>query len=107
MSELGAAETESFPSTSPRRTQNNVMRHEYRVLNDTEKAQMKEIKDAGMAFLALLHAVGGTMDPIVAADVAINRARHPMPERLASRELSIAATKLEEVVMWATKHVTR
>ncbi len=35
-------------STSDQRTVNNVMRHQYRVLTDTEKAQMQAIKDSGL-----------------------------------------------------------
>lgn len=69
-------------STSDQRVVNNVMRHEYKVLSENEKAQMKEIKDAGLAFHDLLHSLGQ------------------------SRELSIAKTKIEEAVMWAVKHLT-
>lgn len=75
--------TEHLPSTSDARTANNVMRHEYRVLSDEEKARMKAIKDAGAEFLALCSGLG------------------------TSRELSLAATKIEEAVFWAVKHVTR
>lgn len=70
-------------STSDDRTVNNVMRHEYRVLGDEEKAQMQAIKDAGADFHRLIMSLG------------------------ASRELSLAATKIEEAVFWAVKHVTR
>jgi hypothetical protein len=38
---------QTVDSTSDARTGNNVMRHEYRVLNDDEKALMKAIKDKG------------------------------------------------------------
>ncbi|MDX9860890.1 MAG: hypothetical protein RBS99_08215 [Rhodospirillales bacterium] len=70
-------------SISDERTVNNVMRHEYRVLSEEEKATMQAIKDKGREFFELLDA----------AD--------------ASRELSIAKTKVEEAVMWAVKHITR
>lgn len=70
-------------STSDQRTVNNVMRHEYRVLNDEEKSQMKQIKDFGLQFHNLLTDIGS------------------------SREISLAKTKLEEVVMWSVKHITR
>ncbi len=70
-------------STSDERTVNNVMRHAYRVLTDEEKAQMQQIKDKGLEFHDLVEGVG------------------------ASRELSIAKTKIEEAVMWAVKHITR
>lgn len=69
-------------SASDQRTANNVMRHEYRVLSDDEKAKMKAIKDAGADFLALVESCGG------------------------SRELALAKTKIEEAVMWAVKHIT-
>ncbi|WPJ67960.1 hypothetical protein AUSSIE_37 [Sinorhizobium phage Aussie] len=64
------------------RTVNNVMRHEYRVLSDSEKALMKELKDAGAAFLTLCDRVGP------------------------GRETSLAKTKVEEAVMWAVKGLT-
>jgi len=70
-------------SASDDRVANNVVRHEYRVLSDAEKQQMKAIKDVGLEFIEMIDAVGG------------------------SRELSLAKTKVEEAVMWAVKHVTR
>lgn len=72
----------SVPSTSDERTVNNVMRHNYRVLSETEKVQMQRIKDDGLALYAYLESLG------------------------ASRELSLAKTKIEEAVMWAVKHIT-
>lgn len=65
------------------RVVNNVMRHEYRVLGEEERAQMKRIKDLGAIFVQGCDAIGQ------------------------SRELSLAKTKMEEAVMWAVKHVTR
>lgn len=70
-------------SASDPRTVNNVVRHEYRVLTDLEKAQMKEIKDIGLGFIMYCNDMGP------------------------SRELSLAITKMEEAVMWAVKHVTK
>lgn len=70
-------------STSDQRTVNNVMRHQYRVLTDTEKAQMQAIKDKGLELHDLIEGIG------------------------ASRELSLAKTKTEEAVMWAVKYLTR
>jgi len=70
-------------STSDQRTVNNVMRHQYRVLTDAEKAQMQAIKDKGLELHDLIEGIG------------------------ASRELSLAKTKTEEAVMWAVKHLTR
>lgn len=83
---------ETVDSASDDRTVNNLMRHRYRVLSDTEKQQMQELKDAGLAFAQLLHVIGGT---------------EPTGERQASRELSVAQTKVEEAVMWGVKHITR
>jgi hypothetical protein len=73
----------SVNSTSDERTVNNVMRHEYRVLSDAEKAQMKDLKDKGLEFIQACDALG------------------------TSRELSIAKTNAEQAVMWAVKHITR
>ena len=74
---------QTIGSTSDERTINNVMRHEYRVLTEGEKATMQAIKDKGRELWELLDAAG------------------------VSRELSIAKTKAEESVMWAVKHITR
>ena len=70
-------------STSDDRTVNNVMRHEYRVLDDAEKNQMQQIKDKGLEFHQLVVGLG------------------------TSRELSLSQTKIEEAVMWAVKHITK
>lgn len=75
--------TTNVNSTSDGRTINNVMRHEYRVLTDFEKAAMKDIKDHGLAFHKMCADLGK------------------------SRELSLAQTKIEEAVMWAVKHLTK
>lgn len=70
-------------STSDERTVNNVMRHEYRVLTDEEKAAMQIVKDRGLHLHDIFSKLGN------------------------SREMSIAKTKLEEAVMWAVKHLTK
>ncbi len=80
----------NIDSTSDDRTANNAVRHQYRVLSDQEKAMMVSLKDKGAEFIELLHIAGG----------------NPGVEKQASRELSIAQTKIEEAVMWAVKHVT-
>ena len=69
-------------SASDDRTANNAVRHTYRVLSDSEKAQMVALKDLGAAFIAKCDEIGG------------------------SRELSLAKTNAEQAVMWAVKHVT-
>lgn len=67
--------TGNFDSSSERRVENNVMRHEYRTLTDEEKAAMKDFKDKGLDFVKVCDALGS------------------------SRELSLAKTKMEEAVM--------
>jgi hypothetical protein len=69
-------------STSDERTVNNVMRHEYRVLSDREKADMQAVKDLGKQLWDYLD----SLTP--------------------SREVSLAKTKAEESVMWGVKHIT-
>ena len=70
-------------STDDARIDNNVMRHEYRVLTDGEKASMAQIKDMGREFYNYCEFMGP------------------------SREMSLAMTKIEEAVMWAVKHITK
>lgn len=83
--------TEHVYSTSDERTANNSVRHQYRVLSDERKAQMLEIKDAGAAFIAKLHEIGGT---------------DPDGDYQASRDLSLAQTHAEDAVMRAVRHIT-
>lgn len=74
-------------SSGDNRTINNVMRHQYRILSEEEKAAMQAIKDDGLGLWNVidnLKVFGGD-----------------------SRELSIAKTKIEEAVMWAVKHLTK
>lgn len=73
----------TIPSGSDDRTVNNVMRHEYRVLSDKEKADMQVVKDLGLDLWNYFDGMGS------------------------SRELSPAKTKIEEAVMWAVKHLTK
>lgn len=75
--------TETVNSASDPRTVNNVMRHQYRVLSEQEKAQMQAIKDKGLEFYSLIDMIGK------------------------SRELSLALTNAEQSVMWAVKHLTK
>lgn len=71
-----------FDSESDARVDNNVMRHQYRTLSTKEKEVMRDVKDMALAMHDLLSSIG------------------------ASRELSLAKTKLEECVMWAVKDIT-
>lgn len=68
--------------TDDSRITNNTLRHNYRVLTQEEKAEIKAVKDTGLAFYELVESLG------------------------ASRELSLAKTKIEEAVMWAVKAIT-
>jgi hypothetical protein len=61
---------------------NNVMRHQYRKLETDDLETMKKVKDVGLEFYELIESLG------------------------ASRETSIAKTKVEEAVLWSIKHVT-
>lgn len=70
-------------STSDERTVNNAVRHQYRVLSEGEKKQMQGVKDLGLLLLEMMDALG------------------------ASREISLAKTRIEEAVMWAVKHITK
>ena len=70
-------------STSDQRSANNVMRHEYKVLNDADKTAMQAVKDVGLLFHETVDKLGQ------------------------SREVSLAKTKIEEAVMWAVKHITK
>lgn len=81
---------ESMDSTSDERTANNVVRHEYRVLTDKEKAQMKSAKDFGLVFIQLCDDIDRSRPPHIGV----------------GRELAIAKTKMEEAVMWAVKAIT-
>jgi hypothetical protein len=73
----------AIDSTSDERLVNNIMRHQYRILTDEEKAQVKHIKDLGLDFVDYCDGIGE------------------------SRELSLAKTRIEEAVFWAVKSVTK
>lgn len=57
--------------------------NEYRTLSAVEERQVKLIKEAGQSFLDLCDSIA------------------------ASREISLAKTKVEEAVMWAVKGITK
>lgn len=77
----------AFDSTDDRRTENSVVRHQYRELSPEEKATMGWLKDTGEAFIKECDSLTG-----VRPDGA--------------RALAIAKTKMEEAVMWAVKGLT-
>lgn len=80
--ELEMQDKTQMDSTSDERVANNALRHQYRVLDEDEKAQMTAIKDAGQTLLNEIAKLGN------------------------SRETAIAKTKTEEAVMWACKDIT-
>lgn len=83
MQETAAPAARMVKSESDDRTVNNVMRHQYRELNEAEKEKMRQIKDLGLEMDDLLSSIGS------------------------SREISLARTKNEETVMWGVKHITK
>ncbi len=68
-------------------TNSDIMRHKDRELSENEQIDIRALKDKGLDFCEALEVI------------AI--------ESFNSRELSLAKTKIEEAVMWATKHITR
>lgn len=62
--------------------ENNVMRHAYKVLSESDKENIQAVKDLGLLLWECLDGLGK------------------------SREVSLAKTKTEEAVMWAVKHIT-
>lgn len=76
-------------ATSEQRVINNVARHEYRVLSEAEKADMKEIKDLGAALIAKIEEV---------------KARTPSSGIY--KEFEVSVTRAQEAVMWAVKGLT-
>lgn len=87
--------TEHVNSAGDDRTANNAVRHTYRLLSDAEKSQMVAIKDKGNEFLILIDSLRRP-----AMSQVVGEYLEP------SRELNIAAEKIEEAVMWAVKHIT-
>lgn len=81
---------EQVDSTSDDRVINNTMRHQYKVLSDSEKAQSLAIKDKGLELYLLIESLGDDQGGYV---------------RLTSALLT-AQRKAEEAVMWAVKHIT-
>ncbi len=64
-------------------SESNVMRTNYRVLDEKDKDMIAAIKNQGLALHVLIASAGP------------------------SRETSLALTKVEEAIMWAVKHVTK
>lgn len=83
------------PSARDDRTVNNTdaVRHNYRVLNDAEKAQMVAIKDVGATFIARIDELRGKQRP---------QSYHIDDDYM----LNIAQQRVEEAVMWAVKAIT-
>ena len=91
--DLGAEDDapDTVASVSDARTVNNTTRQRYRVLSELEKAQCDGLRELGAMFIGLLHEIGGT---------------DPDDTRMASRDLSLALTHMEDAVMRAVRHVT-
>lgn len=70
-------------SDDDKRTINNVIRHEYRVLTADEKSAMLAVKDAGLVLIQEIE----KLPPC--------------------RESSLAVTKAQEAVMWAVNGLTK
>ena len=80
---MSSVDGERIAAESYERTANNIMRHQYRVLTDDEKAMMVRIKDWGANGLNVI-----------------------MDCTPPGRERSLAITRIEEAVMWAVKGLT-
>lgn len=74
--------TGKVESISDDRVANNVVRHEYRILSDEEKLQMKAVKDLGAEFIRNCDQIGRSAD------------------------LTVAKRKMQEAVFWAVYHIT-
>lgn len=83
---------DEIDSTSDARTVNNSTKQNYRILTDAEKRQVDTVKQRGAELISFLHEVGGT---------------DPEGDRMASRDLSLAQTHLEDAVMRAVRHITK
>ena len=91
----------NIDSASDARTANNAVRHQYRVLSDEEKARMVAVKDKGREFLDLIETLRTPSVPMGEIEGV------PYAMGTFDRELTIAAERIEEAVMWAVKHITR
>ncbi len=83
MSDVSQDQSSDPSSDGPDQAQPDTMRENYRQLTDTERLYVTDIKTLGANFYDVCNVIG------------------------ASRELSLAKTKIEEAVMWAVKHITR
>jgi hypothetical protein len=129
--------TEFVDSASDERVVNNVMRHAYRVLSDSEKAQMQKIKDVGLAahtalydrlqvlkddsaviigLDTLTHTISDMVPP---GDMTLGHDTSPLAIAIARSGLAIskyreaelllndALIAIEEAVMWSVKAVPK
>lgn len=85
-------------STDDTRTRNKTLRHQYRVLTESEKIGVQAMKDCGQVFLEMLDSF------LEAAAEEASEQGGTSPNR--AREFAIARTKIEEAVMWAVKGIT-
>lgn len=98
--DIQRAANRKVDSAGDDRTANNAVRHTYRVLSDAEKAQMVAIKDKGAEFLTLIDSLRTPPEPAGEAN------GESVVICTFDRELTIAAEKVEEAVMWAVKSIT-
>ena len=106
-------------SASDDRMKNNVRRHEYRQLSDVEKAEMKAIKDAGVAFCDLVlnlqtRRMRETDKSLQSVSLLAggNPASHDLilrkqvEQAQILRACDVSQQRAEEAVMWAIKALT-
>lgn len=74
--------TAKVEAISDDRIANNIVRHEYRILSEEEKLQMKAVKDLGAEFILNCDQIGRSAD------------------------LTVAKRKMQEAVFWAVYHIT-
>ena len=109
----------AIDSASDDRMKNNVMCHEYRLLSDAEKADMKAIKDAGVAFCNLVLNLQTRrmreMDKSLQSMSMLaggNPASHDLilrkqvEQAQILRACDVSQQRAEEAVMWAVRALT-
>lgn len=92
----GAPGESHVASEGDDRTANNAVRHQYRTLDDAEKAAMVAIKDKGAEFLNLLKKLEQGDGGLSLSTLAT-----------IGREFALARTKVQEAVMWAVNGITK
>lgn len=88
----GAPEREKLAAAEPgtRQIFTNIMGHQRMPTNPKQEEFVRRVRDLGLELYVLLHDAGGT---------------DPNQERFANRNLAIASTELENVIMHAVKGI--